>query len=148
VQRITITIDDDLLAVVDDLAHRRGYGSRSEAIRDLIREASAHEQTSGSGETPCIATLTYVYEHETRDLARRLTTAQHHHHDLSVSTLHVHMDHEDCLEVSVLKGTVAEVRAFADAVTTQRGVRFGKLHVIPTGSPVPPPHGRPRHRHD
>lgn len=130
-QRITITIDDDLLAVVDGLAQRRGYGSRSEAIRDLVREASAREATAGSGEAPCIATLTYVYEHETRDLARRLTTAQHHHHDLSVSTLHVHMDHEDCLEVTVLKGTVAEVKAFADGVVTQRGVRFGNLHVIP-----------------
>lgn len=146
-QRITITIDDDLLAVVDELAQRRGYGSRSEAIRDLVREASAREETAGSGEAPCIATLTYVYEHETRDLARRLTEAQHHHHDLSVSTLHVHMDHDDCLEVTVLKGPVGEVRAFADAVTTQRGVRFGKLHVIPAKAPGRPAHGH-HHHHD
>ncbi|WP_439572076.1 nickel-responsive transcriptional regulator NikR [Phreatobacter sp.] len=137
-QRITITIDDDLLTVVDALAQRRGYGSRSEAIRDLVREAASRQDATGAGDAPCIATLTYVYEHETRDLARRLTTAQHHHHDLSVSTLHVHMDHEDCLEVSVLKGTVAEVQAFADGVVTQRGVRFGNLHVIPVGAPAGP----------
>lgn len=146
-QRITITIDDDLLAVVDQLSRRRGYGSRSEAIRDLVREASAREDAAGSGGTPCIATLTYVYEHETRDLARRLTEAQHHHHDLSVSTLHVHMDHDDCLEVTVLKGAVGQVKAFADTVTTQRGVRFGKLHVIPLGSAAGPTQGHHR-RHD
>ena len=129
-QRITITIDDDLLDVVDKLAARRGYASRSEAIRDLVRAAAVDEAAEDRA-APCWATLTYVYDHHTRDLARRITGMQHHHHDLSVSTLHVHMDHHECLEVSVLKGPVGEVRDFADSVVTQRGVWFGRLQIFP-----------------
>lgn len=130
-QRITISIDDALLAAVDDIGRQRGYQSRSEAFRDIVRDAAAREPALVAGDTPCMATLSYVFEHETRDLARRLTLAQHDHHDLSVSTLHVHVDHRDCLEVMVLRGTVDQVRAFADAVVTQRGVRHGNLHLIP-----------------
>jgi CopG family transcriptional regulator, nickel-responsive regulator len=130
-QRITISIDDDLLDTIDALARRRGYASRSEALRDIVREAITREPSAG-GTEPCIATLSYIYEHETRELARRLTTAQHHHHDLSVATLHVHVSERDCLEVAVLKGDVEAVRHFADEVTTQRGVRLSNLYVMPT----------------
>ena len=130
-QRISISIDDDLLATIDSLSERRGYASRSEALRDIVREAVMREKQAGSGETPCFATLSYVYEHETRDLARRLTNVQHHRHDLSVATLHVHVSERDCLEVVVLKGEVKDVQSFADGITTQRGVRLGSLHVIP-----------------
>jgi CopG family nickel-responsive transcriptional regulator len=130
-QRITISVDDELLAIVDGLCARRGYASRSEAIRDILRETQAREAAAGDGDTRCVAALSYVFEHETRDLARRLTSAQHHHHDLSVATMHVHLDAEECLEVAVLKGTVSEVRAFGDSLVTQRGVRLGHLHVVP-----------------
>lgn len=139
-QRITISVDDELLGLVDGLCARRGYASRSEAIRDILRETQAREAAAGEGDAPCVAALSYVYEHETRDLARRLTSAQHHHHDLSVATMHVHLDEEECLEVAVLKGTVAEVRAFGDSLVTQRGVRLGHLHVVPV-------EGGPRHHH-
>ncbi|SMF29047.1 transcriptional regulator, CopG family [Tistlia consotensis] len=139
-QRITITIDDDLLEAVDALGARRGYASRSETLRDLLRDALTRQQVGLDASTPCLAALSYVYEHETRDLARRLTTAQHHHHDLSVSTLHVHLDSHDCLEVAILKGTVGEVRALADSVVTQRGVRLGNLHVIPAETGAAHPH--------
>jgi CopG family nickel-responsive transcriptional regulator len=130
-QRITISVDEELLGIVDALCTRRGYASRSEAIRDILRETQAREAAAGDGDAPCVAALSYVYEHETRDLARRLTSAQHHHHDLSVATMHVHLDEEECLEVAVLKGTVSEVRAFGDSLVTQRGVRLGHLHVVP-----------------
>nr|WP_313534499.1 nickel-responsive transcriptional regulator NikR [Haematobacter sp.] len=129
-QRVTMTIDAEQLATLDAYASARGYASRSEAMRDILREVEAR-QVAEEAEGNCFATLTYVYEHETRELARRLTAAQHDHHDLSVAALHVHVDHDDCLEVVVLKGATADVRAFADAVTTQRGVRAGSLHVIP-----------------
>ncbi|NLR98357.1 nickel-responsive transcriptional regulator NikR [Rhizobium sp. P38BS-XIX] len=131
-QRITITIDDDLLETIDKISEQRGYASRSETLRDLVRDAVTRAQPSVDGEARCYAALTYVYEHETRDLSRRLTTAQHDHHDLSVSTLHVHIDGHDCLEVSVLKGKADEIKRFADSVVTQRGVRFGNLHIIPS----------------
>lgn len=130
-QRITISVDDELLGIVDRLCARRGYASRSEAIRDILRDAQAREAADGGGDTRCVAALSYVFEHETRDLARRLTSAQHHHHDLSVATMHVHLDNEECLEVAVLKGSVSEVRAFGDSLVTQRGVRLGHLHVVP-----------------
>jgi CopG family transcriptional regulator, nickel-responsive regulator len=133
VQRITISLDDDLLETIDKLSERRGYTSRSEALRDIVREASMREQAAENPDTRCFAALSYVYEHETRDLARRLTSAQHHHHDLSVSTMHVHVDNNDCLEIVVLKGALQEIRDFADGVISQRGVRHGNLHVIPAG---------------
>lgn len=135
-QRITITIDDDLLEIIDRLGERRGYASRSEALRDLVREAATREQAAINDAMTCYATLSYVYEHGTRDLSRRLTTVQHDHHDLSISTLHIHVDGNDCLEVSVLKGSVGEVKSFADSVVTQRGVRFGNLHIIPSDPTV------------
>jgi CopG family nickel-responsive transcriptional regulator len=131
-QRITITIDDDLLETIDKISAQRGYASRSETLRDLVRDAVTRAQPDVDGDARCYAALTYVYEHETRDLSRRLTTAQHDHHDLSVSTLHVHIDGHDCLEVSVLKGKAEEIKTFADSVVTQRGVRFGNLHIIPS----------------
>lgn len=135
-QRITLSVDDDLVATLDRHMKARRYASRSEALRDILREAQARERLELSGAPEksdrfCVATLAYVYDHETRDLGRRLTKAQHRHHDLQVATLHVHLDHQSCLEVSVLRGPVKAVRALADDTTSQRGVRHGELHVIP-----------------
>jgi CopG family transcriptional regulator, nickel-responsive regulator len=129
-QRITITIDDDLLQAVDELMSRRGYGNRSEAIRDIVRDRVDRDRLA-EPEADCIGALTFVFDHHTRELARRITTAHHDHHDLSVASLHVHLNHESCLEVSVLRGASREVRAFADAVASQRGVRSAQLHLIP-----------------
>lgn len=137
VERVTITIDAELLAFIDTLSTAKGYGSRSEAVRDILRKA-AHTETQSDPAAPCFATLAYVYDHETRDLARRLTNQQHDHHDLSVATLHVHLDQHECLEVAVLRGASGAVRAFADGVISQRGVRHGQLHLLP---------GAPGHSH-
>ncbi|WP_375464632.1 nickel-responsive transcriptional regulator NikR [uncultured Methylobacterium sp.] len=131
-QRITITIDDALLAAVDRLCERRGYDSRSEAVRDIVRGALAPDHAAEAGLAPCYGALSYVYSHGTRDLARRLTD-EGHHHGVSVASLHVHLSRDDCLEVAVLRGSVPAMRSFADTVTTQRGVRYGHLHLIPEG---------------
>jgi CopG family transcriptional regulator, nickel-responsive regulator len=141
VQRITITIDDELLRSIDELCRRHHYTSRSEAIRDLVRQAETREQASRQTGSQCVATLSYVYEHHTRDLAKRLTNSQHDHHDLSVATLHVHLDQEDCLEVAVLRGRVEDVQGLADSITSQRGVRHGHLQILPA------PHAVKGHRH-
>lgn len=134
-QRVTLSVDDGLLATLDRHMKKRRYASRSEALRDILREVAAREalaEKPGAEEGGfCIATLAYVYDHETRDLGRRLTQAQHRHHDLQVATLHVHLDHESCLEVSVLRGPVKDVRAVADDTVSQRGVRHGQLHLVP-----------------
>jgi CopG family nickel-responsive transcriptional regulator len=129
-ERITITIDDDLLTEVDRMVVSRGYTSRSEAIREMIRETAKQEHLS-DGAAPCVATLTYVYNHALRDLPRRLVDTQHAHHDLSVATTHVHVGHEDCLEVAILRGPAEAVRHHADELTAQRGVRHAHLHIIP-----------------
>jgi CopG family transcriptional regulator, nickel-responsive regulator len=138
VERITITIDDDLLAAVDAFMARKGYTSRSEALRDAMRATLEREMTDSQGN--CVAALSYVYDHATRHLADRLTNSYHDHHDLTVSSLHVHLDPAACLEVTVLRGTVGEVTSFANTLATQRGVRHTNLHVIPTQSPPKPGH--------
>jgi CopG family nickel-responsive transcriptional regulator len=129
-QRITITIDDELLTIVDSLVEQRGYPSRSEAFRDIVRESQARAQEAKS-DSQCVATLTYVYDHATRDLARRITQAHHDRHDLAVASMRVHLDHDSLLESSVLRGRAADVTAFANGLTSQRGVRYAHLHTIP-----------------
>jgi CopG family nickel-responsive transcriptional regulator len=129
-QRFTITIDDELLEAVDTLMAAKGYASRSEAIRDMIR-AAATQEAAVADQTSCVAILGYVYDHGTRALAQRLTHTLHDHHDLSVAGMHVHLDHDTCLEVSVLRGAVGKVRSLADSLTSQRGVRHASLHVVP-----------------
>src|SRR5882757_918314 len=119
-QRITITIEDDLLAEIDAVAEARGYQNRSEIIRDLARaglQQSAEEAPSGQ----CVAALVYVYDHAARDLSKRL-----------VQNLHVHLDDDSCMEVTALKGASGEVRHFADHIIAERGVRYGRVVMIPT----------------
>ncbi|WLI78030.1 nickel-responsive transcriptional regulator NikR [Kosakonia sp. H02] len=128
-QRVTITLDDELLDTLDALSQRRGYHNRSEALRDILRSVLAQESTQDH-EKQGFAVLSYVYEHEKRDLASRIVATQHHHHDLSVATLHVHISHDDCLEIAVLKGKMGEVQHFADDVIAQRGVRHGHLQCL------------------
>lgn len=130
-QRVTVTLDDDLLADIDRLVERRGYQGRSEAIRDLARSGLA-EAASAEGETgACVAALVYVYDHAARELSKRLTTTFHEHHELTLTTLHVHLDHGSCMEVAVLKGEEAAVRGMAERVIAERGVRHGRAVVIP-----------------
>jgi CopG family transcriptional regulator, nickel-responsive regulator len=130
-QRVTITLDDDLVARIDQLVEARGYQGRSEAIRDLaragLREAGEEEGRAGD----CVAALVYVFDHHARDLAKRLTRIFHDHHDLTVSTLHVHLDHDTCMEVSVLRGNTAAVRHVGDHVIAERGVQYGRLVMAP-----------------
>src|SRR5215472_14264982 len=130
-QRLTVTIDDDLVAEVDDFIAHRGYANRSEAFRDLLRSGLEQSGSSTSGNRACIATLSYVYDHAARELPKRLTKDFHEHHDLAQATLHVHIDHDSCLEVTVLKGRGAEVKAFADHVIAERGVRHGHVVMMP-----------------
>jgi len=129
-ERITISLDEDLARDFDRLIERRGYSNRSEAVRDLLRQHLEQARQAGNDARHCVANLSYVYNHHERDLAERLTELQHGHHDLTVATLHAHLDHDNCLESVILKGPTAAVRAFADALTAERGVRHGSLNVV------------------
>jgi CopG family nickel-responsive transcriptional regulator len=130
-QRLTITIDDDLVADVDAFIAARGYANRSEAIRDLVRSGLQQSRLEVADGRDCIATLSYVYDHAARELPKRLTQEFHDHHHLAQATLHVHISHDSCLEVTVLKGRSSEVKAFADHVIAERGVRHGHAVFMP-----------------
>jgi CopG family nickel-responsive transcriptional regulator len=129
-ERFTISIDEDLAREFDALIARRGYSNRSEAIRDLLRSHLESARLGGAAGTYCVANLSYVYNHHERDLAERLTELQHGHHDLTVATMHAHLDHDNCLESVILKGPTGHVRAFADALVAERGVRHGQVNVV------------------
>jgi len=130
-QRVTITLDDELLAGIDGLVSARGYQGRSEAMRDLVRSglSAVAEERGRTGD--CVAALVYVYDHEARELSKRLARTFHEHHDLSVAALHVHLDHETCLEVGVLRGKGTAVTQLADRVIAERGVLYGRLVMTP-----------------
>jgi len=128
-ERITISLDESLAHEFDHLIARRGYATRSEAVRDLLRRELESERAS-AGTGHCVANLSYVYNHHERDLGERLTGAQHAHHDLCVATMHAHLDHEACLESVILRGPVQAVREFAQSVIAERGVRHGAINVI------------------
>jgi len=129
-ERITISLDADLAAEFDRLIAERGYRNRSEAVRDLLRAHLEQARQKRGEAKDCVANLSYVYNHHERDLAERLTALQHGQHDLTVSTLHAHLDHENCLESVILRGPTAAVRSFADALMAERGVRHGQLNLI------------------
>jgi CopG family transcriptional regulator, nickel-responsive regulator len=130
-ERITISIDDQLALRFDALIARRGYGSRSEAVRDLVREALELERQQHDDDTLSFGVLTYVYNHHERELASRITRAQHEHHHLALSTLHVHVDPDNCLESVVLRGPTRALRSFSDALCASTGVRHGHLQLLP-----------------
>jgi len=139
-QRVTITLDDDLMQEIDRIIETRGYQNRSEAIRDLARAGLREATTELGNKQDCVAALVYVYDHAARQLSKRLTDTFHDHHELSLSSLHVHLDHDTCLEVNVLKGKTGEVQHFAEHVIAERGVRHGRLVAMPV-EPMP---DRPR----
>jgi CopG family nickel-responsive transcriptional regulator len=131
--RIGVAIDSALLKKFDDLIARRGYTNRSEAFRDLIRDALIQDSTE-QPDSIVVGTLTLVYDHHVRQLSERLTGLQHDHFHSVLSTLHVHLDHDHCLEVTVLKGKAAAVQKLADALISTKGVKHGRLTITSTGA--------------
>lgn len=129
-ERFTISLDDELAREFDKLIAERGYRNRSEAVRDLLRGQLERERQVRKDAPYCVANLSYVFNHHERELAERLTGMQHHHHDLTVASMHAHLDHDSCIESVILKGTTTSVRSFADALIAERGVRHGQLNLI------------------
>lgn len=124
--RISISLETALLEVFDRRNGSKGYATRSEAIRDLIRDRLIKEQAEQSpGEQ--VAVVTLVYDHHARELAARLIDKQHHHHDLVIASLHVHLGERHCLEVSVLRGPLKQVRHLGDELLATKGVLHGEL---------------------
>jgi CopG family nickel-responsive transcriptional regulator len=131
-ERIGVAIDRNLLEKFDELIARRGYSNRSEAFRDLIR-AELVQDTAGQPSGMVTGTITLLYDHHVRLLSEKLTALQHEYHHHILSSLHVHLDHDNCLEVVVVKGEAAEVRQLADHLIAARGVKHGRLVLSGTG---------------
>ena len=130
--RFGVSLDSDLLENFDALCDKNGYQNRSEAIRDLIRNALVQQEWRADT-SEVAATLTLVYDHHKSDLAQKVTNVQHEAHHLIITTLHVHLDHHNCLEVLVLKGPGNDVQELARALIAAKGVKFGKLSLATTG---------------
>ena len=129
-QRFTISLDDHLAEEFDRLIAAHGYDNRSEAVRDLLRTRLDRVQEAAQPSAPCVACLSYTYNHHERELSARLMDLQHEHHDLMVSTMHAHLDHEHCIETLILRGPAQTVRRFADRLIAERGVHHGQLNLV------------------
>jgi len=129
--RFGVSIGGDLLDRFDALIAERGYASRSEAFRDLIRGSLIEEEWRKGGEVA--GAITLVYDHHKKDLVGRLTDLQHDAHDLIVSTQHIHLDHDHCLEIIAVRGRAGEVGRLADALRSVKGVLQGTVNMASTG---------------
>jgi CopG family nickel-responsive transcriptional regulator len=130
-ERVTLSMSDEFAAELAAFMAENGYENRSEAVRDLARLGLDRARIENGVAGECVATLSYVFDHHTRELAKRLTATHHAHHEMQVATLHVHLDHESCLEVAVLRGDASAVREFARAVIAGRGVTHGQVAFVP-----------------
>jgi CopG family nickel-responsive transcriptional regulator len=133
VTRFGVSIPAELVKAFDRRIHGKGYRTRSEAIRDVIRDYLVEGEWERQAE-PVVGTITVVYGHGRRELTRALTELQHRFHGSVVCSTHVHLDEHNCLEVVVVKGPGAKVRAIADQLISTRGVKHGKLVCTTTGA--------------
>ena len=130
-ERVTISMSDEFAAELAAFVESYRYENRSEALRDLARLGLKRARIDHSVTGQCVATLSYVFNHHTRELSKRLTDSHHAHHEFQVATMHVHLDHDNCLEVAVLRGEAAAVREFSKAVIAERGVKHGQVSFVP-----------------
>ncbi len=130
--RFGVSIENFLLKKFDRLIEKRSYANRSEAIRDLIRKELVGQQCKNA-ETESIGTITIIYDHHVRELAGLLTSVQHDHNDEIITSTHVHLDHNNCLEVIIVKGKAGTIRKIADNLISIKGVKHGKLVMTKTG---------------
>jgi CopG family nickel-responsive transcriptional regulator len=134
IERIGVSLEKGLLEQFDQLIQLKGYATRSEAIRDLIRDALVQRQWSeAASREEQVAVVTLVYDHDSSSLAQKLAHIQHENHKAVVSALHVHMDEHNCLEVLVLRGRAREVLRMGEGLISTKGVKYGKVVPATTG---------------
>ena len=131
--RFGVSIDKKLLHKFDALIADKGYSSRSEAFRDMIRDVLVRNSWESEKDKPHVATVTLVYNHETHDISDTLTEIQHETHEAVISSLHVHLSRHNCLEVIVLKGKANAIRSIADRLIATKGVNHGTFSMATTG---------------
>lgn len=134
--RFGVSADMELLESFDRLIAGKGYATRSEALCDLMRDALVRERVEKQpeGETEVLGSLNLVYDHHANELTDKMAEIQHRHHDLVISVMHVHVNHDDCMEVIALRGQARAVRMLAESLLSLKGVKHGKLFVtLPAG---------------
>lgn len=130
-KRFSISLEENLLTDFDKFIRQRKYNNRSEAIRDLIRKVLVHGEWKADKEV--VGVITLVYDHHQNQLQDRITELQHAFHHQITSTTHVHMDHDNCLEVIIVRGKAKKVRELAERLFALRGVKDGHLATSSTG---------------
>ena len=130
-RRFSISLEEDLLAEFDEYMRRRGYSNRSEAVRDLIRKALVKQEWESDCEVVGVVTL--VFNHHQAQLQEKITELQHEFYQLITSSTHVHMDHHNCLDVTIVKGKASRVQELAEKMIALRGVKDGNLTMSSTG---------------
>ncbi len=129
-QRFTISLSDALAQEFDELIAQTGYTNRSEAVRDILLIHLGKKREAHAATGPCVANLSFVYDHHERELSERLAKLQHSQHHLTIASTHVHLDHSQCLETVMLKGPAEQVRQFANQIIAERGVHHGQLNLV------------------
>jgi CopG family nickel-responsive transcriptional regulator len=132
VERIGVSLDRELLATFDELIARKGYPSRSEALRDLVRQQISSERLADS-KAQAVAAVFLVYDHHSTKLMTMLTDLQHSHVLQTISSMHIHLDAHDCLETIVLRGPVGEINKTAEHMISMKGVKLGRINLLATG---------------
>ena len=130
-ERFTISMEDELAQQFDEHIKEKGYSNRSEAIRDIIRDRLENVRLNDNQNGNCVASLSYVYNHHESELAGRITSTHHDHHELTHATMHIHLDHDNCLETVILKGPINKITEFSNTIKSATGVRHGHLHMVP-----------------
>ena len=125
--RFGVSIDRDLLENYDLLISERGYATRSEALRDLIREALIQQKVEMQADTRALGSLTLVYDHHARNLVQEMGEIQHDFHENILSVMHLHVSHDDCMEIIALSGVVSKIVEFANRLLILKGIKNGKL---------------------
>lgn len=132
--RFGVSLDKRLLERFDRLIQKRSYTNRSEALRDLIRQELVKNEWEEGQEVA--GAITYIYDHHKRDLLNKLTSIQHDHQAIILSTQHIHLDHDNCLEIVAVKGNAKDVQDLAFALRSIKGVRHGTLSMTSTGKAI------------
>lgn len=136
VVRFTVSVPGDLAKQLDQMTQEKGYPNRSMAVAGMIRDQLV-EHRQNTGEHEIAGTITLVYDHHKQNVQGALTDIQHDHHDRIISTLHVHLDHHNCLEVLVVRGKAGLIKKIADELIAAKGVKHGKLTVTSSGGDFP-----------
>jgi CopG family nickel-responsive transcriptional regulator len=136
VVRFTVSVPQTLAKQLDRMTREKGYDNRSLAVADMIRDQLV-EHHQNYGDRDIAGTITLVYDHHKQHVQAALTDIQHDHHDVIISTLHVHLDHDNCLEVLAVRGKAGTIKKIADELIAAKGVKHGKLTVTTSGKDLP-----------